>query len=106
MKTSKKLIVGTLLSAVVFFGFAKIKLGAISGQINPTGSVKTVYLIKGTDTISRSAGGQNFIFKNLQQGVYALFLKGNDNYRDSLIKNVAVKDSSTTDMGLIKLNSF
>lgn len=104
MKNSYKLITGALLCAIISFGFAKIKLGAIRGQISPENSVAAIYLMKGTDTLARSNTQQNFIFKNLQQGVYTLFIKGTNNYRDSLISTVAVKDSSITDMGMIKLH--
>ncbi len=104
MKGDCKFLIGALFCVILSFGFAKIKMGAIRGQVSPANAAAAIYLIKGTDTLSKTNTQQNFIFKDLPQGVYTLFIKGNNNYRDSLINTVAVKDSSITDMGLIRLH--
>ncbi|MET4082352.1 hypothetical protein ABIB40_002310 [Pedobacter sp. UYP30] len=103
MKNYRKLIIGASFVAMISFGFVKIKMGAIRGQVAPGGAVGSIYLIEGIDTLARNSDQQNFTFNNLKEGVYSILVKGNNNYRDSLIKSVAVKDSSTTDLGLIKL---
>ncbi len=104
MKKCSKIIFCVVVIAFVSFGFTKIKMGAVMGKFAPNASITAVYLVKGTDTLAKNIGSQPFLFENLKEGVYAVFIKGNNNYRDSLIKNVAVKDSSTTDIGSIKLN--
>lgn len=104
MKNYCKLIIGLSCFGMISFGFAKIKMGAIKGQAAPNGAISSIYLIQGTDTLAKNANQQAFNFKNLKEGVYSILVRGTNNYRDSLIRNVAVKDSSTTDMGLIRLH--
>ncbi|MGY3054868.1 hypothetical protein ACVWYG_003077 [Pedobacter sp. UYEF25] len=103
MKNYSKLIIGILSVTIVSFGFSKIKMGAIKGQVTPVGAVGSIYLIRGIDTLTKNTTTQVFNFNNLKEGVFSILIKGKNDYRDSLIKNVAVKDSSTTNVGLIRL---
>ncbi|TDG37583.1 carboxypeptidase regulatory-like domain-containing protein [Pedobacter changchengzhani] len=90
--------------AVIAFGlyaFNTIKLGAIMGQVAPVASVNSALLVSGADTLKVLPVQGIFKFTNLKQGVYSLIIKGNAPYKDFVLKNVAVKDSATTNVGKI-----
>jgi len=103
MKKQNVFIVAMLLVAVSIFAFTNIKLGGITGKITPANGVAVVALVAGTDTLRAELNNGAFTFINLKEGVYKVWIKGNAPYKDATIENVAVKDSSTTDLGEIKL---
>ena len=103
MKKQNIFIVAFLMLTVTIFAFTNIKLGGITGKITPADGVATVALVAGTDTLRADLNQGTFTFTNLKEGVYKVWIKGNAPYKDATIENVAVKDSSTTDLGEIKL---
>lgn len=103
MKTIKHLAFLILSVSLIFMAFINIKLGSIIGKLNPINGAKMVIIIKGTDTLKASLNNGQFKFSNLVQDVYNIQIIANEPYRNSLIENVAVKDSSTTNVGEIKL---
>ncbi len=89
--------------SLVVFSFTNIRLGGITGKITPANGVAAAALVAGTDTLRAELNQGAFTFTNLKEGVYKVWIKGNAPYKDATIENVAVKDSSTTDLGEIKL---
>jgi ABC-type uncharacterized transport system ATPase subunit len=87
----------------MLMAFKTVKLGAITGKINPPDGAKQVYILKDKDTLKAILTNGFFKFSNLKQGVYNVQIIANEPYRNTLIENVAVKDSSTTNIGEIKL---
>ncbi|WP_443945057.1 carboxypeptidase regulatory-like domain-containing protein [Pedobacter sp. AW1-32] len=88
---------------LISFAFKNIKLGRIIGKVSPIEAVNGISIIAGTDTISAETAQGSFSFNNLKQGVYKVLIKTNPPYKETVIENVAVKDSSTTDLGIITL---
>ena len=102
----KKLCV--MLSLLIVFAlgsiaYTNIKLGGIMGKISPADAAASVSLVAGTDTLKAQLSQGAFVFSNLKQGVYTVWIMANAPYKDALIEKVAVKDSATTDLGEIKL---
>lgn len=85
------------------FSFTNIRLGGITGKITPSNGVSAVALVSGTDTLRAELNQGVFAFTNLKEGVYKVWIKCNSPYKDAAIERVAVKDSSVTDLGEIKL---
>lgn len=83
--------------------FTFIKTGNIQGKVTPVDGASQVLAILGTDTLSAVINNGNFAFRNVKTGTYTVLVKANVPYKDLPIKNVAVIDSITTDVGLIKL---
>ncbi|GAA3974418.1 hypothetical protein GCM10022246_28500 [Pedobacter ginsengiterrae] len=103
MKKLNLIMATMMILTLVVFGFTKIRLGGITGKITPPEGVAQVALVAGTDTLRAEISKGAFTFVNLKEGVYKVWIKGNAPYKDATIENVAVKDSSTTDLGEIKL---
>lgn len=93
-------IAGLLLSLSAFTG---IKTGNIQGKVAPAESVAEVQVILGTDTLRALPVNGNFSFKNVKTGTYTLRVKAKAPYQDVTVKDVAVIDSVTTDVGLVNL---
>ena len=103
MKKNSLVAALLIVISIGLFAFTNIKLGGITGKITPADGVSAVALVAGTDTLRAELNKGTFTFTNLKQGVYSIWIKGNAPYKDATIDNVAVKDSSTTDLGEIKL---
>lgn len=103
MKKLSVFCMALILSSVLFVAFTFVKSGSIAGRVSPADAVSGVSLIAGQDTMTVTVNQGNFSFTNLKEGVYTLVIKANAPYKDAVIENVAVKDSSTTDVGEIKL---
>ncbi|MCZ4243308.1 carboxypeptidase regulatory-like domain-containing protein [Pedobacter punctiformis] len=104
MKKLSIFLFALILSSLCFIAFTSIKLGGITGRVSPASAVVSVSLIStGTDTLKAQVNDGAFTFSNLKQGVYTVWIKAGTPYKDTVIDNVAVKDSSTTDLGEIKL---
>nr|WP_121269773.1 carboxypeptidase regulatory-like domain-containing protein [Pedobacter schmidteae] len=101
MKRSSMVMMTGLLLSLLAFTF--IKSGNIQGKVLPADGALEVQAIMGTDTLRTALNNGSFIFKNIKTGTYAILLKGNMPYKDTTVKNVAVIDSTTTDIGLIRL---
>ncbi len=80
-----------------------IKLGSIVGKVAPANGAESVVLISEKDTLRTEINQGMFVFNNLKQGVYTVWVKGAAPYKDAILEKVAVKDSSTTDLGTIQL---
>lgn len=108
LKTSAMKKLGMILSLLIIvalgsIAFKSIRLGGIMGRITPVDAAASVSLVSGTDTLKAQISQGAFTFANLKQGVYSVWIRANAPYKDTLIENVAVKDSATTDLGEIKL---
>ncbi|PWS28024.1 carboxypeptidase regulatory-like domain-containing protein [Pedobacter yonginense] len=102
----KKLSIFLSLIVILSIGLIamkNIRLGGIMGKIAPLDAASSVSIVSGTDTLKAQINQGVFGFTNLKQGVYTIWIKGNAPYKDTMIENVAVKDSATTDLGEIKL---
>jgi len=89
--------------AIGLLSFSIIKTGNIRGKVLPAGSALTVIAVQGTDTLRTAVSNGNFAFQNIKTGTYTIVVKANPPYQDATVKNVAVIDSVTTDVGLIKI---
>ena len=103
MKKLSVFCVALILSSILFVAFTFVKLGGIVGRIGPSDAAISVSLITGQDTTSVPVNQGSFSFSKLKEGVYTLVIKANAPYKDAVIENVAVKDSTTTDMGEVRL---
>ncbi|NTE05498.1 carboxypeptidase regulatory-like domain-containing protein [Agrobacterium tumefaciens] len=103
MKKLSVFCVALILSSILFVAFTFVKLGGIVGRIGPGDAAISVSLIAGQDTTSVPVNQGSFSFTKLKEGVYTLVIKANAPYKDAVIENVAVKDSTTTDMGEVRL---
>ena len=95
------LIVTGLSLSLLAFTF--IKTGNIQGKVTPAGSALQVLAVLGKDTLITTVNNGDFIFRNVKTGTYTIVVKANVPYNDVSINNVAVIDSITTDVGVIKL---
>lgn len=83
--------------------YTNTKLGSIMGKVVPNEAGANAFVIVGKDTLSTPILNGSFKINNLKQGVYNVLIKANAAYRDTTLVKVAVKDSSTTDLGQIRL---
>jgi len=83
--------------------FKAVNSGAIQGKISPTEGISEILVIAGTDTLRVPNQQGTFLVKNLPAATYAVVVKALPPYRDFIIKEVAVIDSATTDIGSVKL---
>lgn len=88
---------------LVAMAFMTIKTGNIQGKVSPVDGALDVLAIVGTDTLNTTVSNGNFAFRNVKTGTYTVVIRANAPYKDQSVKNVAVIDSTTTDLGLIKL---
>ena len=103
MKKLSALMIIMIMMSFVVLSFTNIRLGGITGKIIPANGASAVALVAGTDTLRAELNQGIFVFTNLKEGVYKVWIKGNSPYKDATIERIAVKDSSTTDLGEIKL---
>ncbi|WP_029282092.1 hypothetical protein [Pedobacter sp. R20-19] len=103
MKKLSVFCVALILSSILFVAFTFVKLGGIVGRVGPVDAVTGVSLIAGRDTTSVTVNQGSFSFTQLKEGVYTIVIKANAPYKDAVIENVAVKDSTTTDLGEVRL---
>lgn len=102
----KKLNVRLFFMAGLLFGlsgFTMIKTGAIQGKLMPADGAIAVLAVNGPDTLRLSPVSGSFIFKNVKTGTYTVVVKAKPPYQDIVVKDVAVIDSVTTDVGILKL---
>lgn len=89
--------------ALALLAFTFIKTGNIQGKVTPATGASEVLAVLGTDTLRTGVNNGSFVFRNVKTGTYTVVVKANVPYSDVSVKNVAVIDSVTTDVGLIKL---
>ncbi|MEQ7798398.1 carboxypeptidase regulatory-like domain-containing protein [Pedobacter sp. ASV1-7] len=89
--------------AIILFSFSFIKTGNIRGKVLPAEAAAEVLAVLGSDTLKTVVNNGNFTFPNIKTGTYTILVKGIPPYKDVSIKNVAVIDSVTTDVGVVKL---
>ncbi|PST84903.1 carboxypeptidase regulatory-like domain-containing protein [Pedobacter yulinensis] len=91
------------LFVTLFFGFSAPPQGSIIGKVNPPQGAGSVLAVMGRDTMRASLSTGNFRFNGLKAGLYQVWIKGISPYRDTLIRNIAVTDTNTTDLGTLRL---
>lgn len=89
--------------ALLLFAFVTIKDGGIKGKVSSADSVVQVIAISGSDTLKANINGENFTISNVKPGTYVVWIKGKFPSRDASLINVPVLDSTTTDVGQIRL---
>jgi len=102
----KRISVNFLLIAafsLLLFAFVTIKDGGIQGKVSSADSVVQVIAISGSDTLKANINGENFTISNVKPGTYVVWIKGKLPSRDASLINVAVLDSTITDVGQIRL---
>lgn len=95
------LMITGLLLGLLSFSF--IQTGNIRGKILPATAASEVFAVLGTDTLKVTNNSGNFTFPNIKTGTYTVIVKGIPPYQDVSVRNVAVIDSVTTDVGVVKL---
>jgi hypothetical protein len=83
--------------------FTFIKTGNIQGKVMPVNGALQALAVLGTDTLKTPVNNGNFAFRNVKTGTYTIVVKANVPYNDVTVRNVAVIDSVTTDVGVIKV---
>ena len=101
MKKFSFFMVTGLLLALLSFTF--IKDGGIQGKITPPDGAVQVLAVSGKDTLKTEVSNGSFVFAAVKPGTYTLWVKAKAPYKDTSLENVAVVDSSTTDVGEIRL---
>ena len=103
----KKISVNFLLItafSLLLFAFVTIKKdGGIKGKVSPADSVLQVVAVSGIDTLKGDLSGGSFTIINVKPGTYTVWVKAKPPYKDASVANVAVLDSTVTDVGEIKL---
>lgn len=89
---------------VAIFAFTTIRSGGIQGKITPAEGIEKVLAVSGRDTLTAEINNNNIAFRNVKTGTYLLLIKAKAPYKDTLVENVAVIDSTVTDFGEIKLD--
>lgn len=95
-----------LVAVGLFIGlmaFTSIKDGGIIGKVSPADSATQALAVKGTDTLITPIVNGNFVFVNVKPGTYTVWVKAKLPYKDAAVENVAVIDSTVTDVGQITL---
>jgi hypothetical protein len=85
------------------FAFKTANTGAIQGKISPPEGIAEILVIAGTDTLKVPNQQGNFVVKSLKANTYTVLVKAVPPYQDYILNEVAVIDSTTTDIGEIKL---
>ncbi|WP_316792732.1 carboxypeptidase regulatory-like domain-containing protein [Pedobacter frigoris] len=101
-KLSLSLLVFTVL-ALGILAFTFIKNGGIRGTIVPADGATEVIAISATDTLRTTISNGSFTFGEVKPATYTIWVKGKLPYKDASVENVAVIDSTVTDVGEIKL---
>lgn len=102
----KKLSVNFLLIAtfsLLLLAFVTIKDGGIKGKVSPDSGAVQVVAVSGTDTLKGDLSSGSFTINNVKPGTYTVWVKAKPPYKDKSVENVAVVDSTVTDVGEIKL---
>jgi Domain of unknown function (DUF4382) len=86
--------------------FAKSKSGSIEGRVLPAAADARVVAINGTDTTTAIPEDDKGEFKivGLNAGTYTVFIDGQNNYRDTTITGVLVRNNEDTHLPAITLN--
>lgn len=90
--------------ALTLFAFNFAPTGAVKGRVLPTDGVLQVSVAKGKDTVVANLVNGQFKIGLLKRGVYSLVVKSKLPLKDTVVQNVAVIDSATTDVGDVKLS--
>lgn len=85
------------------FAFTSSRSGGIRGKIIPADGADKVLAVSAKDTIPAQMSSGNFMFSNIKAETYRILIKGKPPYKDTSVENVAVIDSTITDIGDIKL---
>lgn len=102
----KKLSLNFLMVAGLLFAlvsFTLIKESGIIGKISPADGASEVLAVSGTDTLKTVVSNGTFVFSPIKPGTYTIWVRAKAPYRDTSVENVAVIDSTITDIGEIKL---
>jgi hypothetical protein len=100
-KVKIKFILMLALPAALF-GFTW-RSGGIQGKITPATHLEKVLAVMGKDTLIAEINKGKISFKNIKTGTYLLLIKAKAPYKDTSVENVAVIDSTITDIGEIAL---
>ncbi|MGZ8541693.1 MAG: DUF4382 domain-containing protein [Chitinophagaceae bacterium] len=86
--------------------FAKSKSGSIEGRVLPAVADARVLAINGTDTTAAIPEDDNGEFKivGLKAGSYTVFIDGQNNYRDTAITGVHVRNNEDAHLPTITLS--
>ena len=83
--------------------FKAVNSGAIQGKISPAEAISEILVVAGTDTLRVPNQQGSFLIKSLQPATYTVVVKAKPPYQDFILREVAVIDSVTTDIGQVKL---
>ncbi|MEJ2882447.1 carboxypeptidase regulatory-like domain-containing protein [Pedobacter sp. GR22-6] len=89
--------------AFILLAFTIVKNGGIKGNVSPADGATDVMAVSGTDTLKAVLNNGSFTFTDVKPGTYTIWVKGKAPYKDASVENVAVIDSTVTDVGEIKL---
>jgi len=86
--------------------FSRSHSGRIEGRILPRAADALVMAIRGTDTTMAIPDDSNGEFKivGLTAGTYRVFIDGRNNYNDTMINNVVVRNREDAHLGVITLH--
>lgn len=99
-------IASITLLTFALFAFKAQNTGGMQGKIMPVAGIQEVMVISGTDTLKVQTNNGSFLLKNLKARTYSVLVKANSPYKDYTLRDIAVIDSATTDIGQIKLLQY
>lgn len=79
--------------------------GAITGQVDPAGTVTSIYALQASDTLGSAVAAPDgkFTIGVLAPGSYALAFHPVAGFRDTTVAGVSVSSRVTTDVGTVRL---
>lgn len=93
-------------AGVLSLRFTDVTTGKIKGQIEPSNGAAKVQALSASDTFSVNVVNGSFEIGNVKPGEYNLSIEAVPPYRSTSRSGVQVTDGTTTDVGIIRLESM
>jgi hypothetical protein len=88
----------------VMHTFVEKNTASVAGKVKPRDAKALITLFNNTDTAYALPNKEGeFKMRGLKDGMYKLFVKASNGYRDTTINNVVVVQPKTTSVGVIEL---
>lgn len=99
--TALALVTAVLLS----LNFTLSATGKIKGRVEPSNAAAKAQAISMSDTFHVNIINGSFELRNVKEGVYSVFIEAIAPYRSTTKPGVRVSEGTTTDLGIIQLQT-
>ena len=103
MKRITQLLMGLLVTFILFSAFTTKTPGSLRGRVNPAEGGNRAVAISATDTFTANITQGAFVMTNVKAGAYNLIIEAKAPYSNTSLSNVSVQDGQVTDVGEIQL---